>query len=117
MIVGEPYPPYDLTILVNGLSLVAMWSEPFTLRGEELSYVITITPLDLVAIGGMVEEVIVNATNYTLTRQNGQHDCVEYQFTVYSKNGYSRSSNAVSRSERFPAGNIQFIIAGSHNSS
>jgi hypothetical protein len=93
-----------------------MWSEPFTLRGEDLAYVITITPLDLVAIGGMVEEVIVSATNYTLTRKNGQHDCIQYQFTVYSKNGYSRSSNAVSGRGRFPAGNIQLIITGSQNS-
>ena len=102
------YPPYDLTFLVNGLSLVAMWSEPFALRGEELSYIITIAPL----VGGMVKEVIVNSTNYmyTLTKQNEQCDCVQYQFTIYSRNGYSRSSNAVSHREEFPAGNIQFIF-------
>ena len=105
-IVGEPYLPSDLTILVNGLNLVAMWNQPFALRGEELSYVITIAPLNL--IGGTVKEVIVNSTNYTLTKQDEQRDCIQYQFTVYSKNGYSRSSNAVSRSEVFPAGNTLF---------
>ena len=114
IIVGEPYPPYNLAILVNGLSLVAMWSEPFALRGEELSYIITIAPL----VHGTVKEVIVNSTNYTLTKQSEQRDCVQYQFTVYSRNGYSRSSNAVSGREVFPAGNTQFIfkIAKSHNS-
>ena len=102
-IVGEPYLPSDLTIRVNGLSLVAMWNQPFALRGEELSYVITISPLTM-------KEVIINSTNYTLTKQDEQRDCIQYQFTVYSKNGYSMSSNAVSRSEVFPAGNTLFQL-------
>ena len=104
-IVGEPYPPYDLTISVHGLTLVATWSEPFSLRGEELSYVISITNFD----SGMVKEVIVNTTNYTLTKQDGEQDCAVYQFTVFSKNGYSRSINAVHGRNSFPTGNI---IAG-----
>lgn len=87
---------------MDGLTLVAAWSEPFSIRGEELSYVVSITNIDV----GMVNEVIVNTTNYTLTKQDGQHDCAEYQFTVFSKNGYSRSINAVSGREKFPAGNI-----------
>ena len=104
-IAGEPYLPSDLIIRVNGLSLVAMWNQPFALRGEELSYVITIASL----ADGMMKEVTVNSTNYTLTKQDEQRDCVQYQFTVYSKNGYSRSSNAVSRREVFPAGNAHYI--------
>ena len=100
-IIGEPYVPSDLTIRVNGLSLVAMWNQPFAVRGEELLYVITIAPL----VGGMVMEDTVNSTNYTLTKQDEQRDCIQYQFTVYSKNSYSRSSNAVSHREVFPAGN------------
>ena len=88
-------------IFVGGLTLVATWSEPFSLRGEELSYVVSITNIDV----GMVKEVFVNTANYTLTKQDGQQDCALYQFTVFSKNDYSRSINAVSGRERFPAGN------------
>lgn len=106
LFVGPPYPPYNLIILENGLSLVATWNKPFSLRGENLSYVISITNLD----GGMVNEVIVNTTNYTLVKQDGQDDCAEYQFTVFSKNGYSRSMNAVSGRRRFPAGNTDVCM-------
>ena len=80
-----------------------MWSEPFSLEGEELSYVISITN----QAGGMAKEIIVNTTNYILTKQNdyGQGNCAQYQFTIFSKNGYSRSNNAVSGRKEFPAGN------------
>ena len=91
-------------IFVDSLTLVATWSKPFSLQGEELSYVVSITNIDV----GMVKEVIVNTTNYTLTKQNGQHDCTLYQFTVFSKNGYSRSINAVSGRKKFPAGRTYY---------
>ena len=103
IITGEPFPPYDLTIVADSLSLVAMWSEPFSLEGEELSYVISITN----PAGGMAKEVIVNTANYILTMQDdfGQGNCAPYLFTIFSKNGYSRSRNAVSSRKEFPAGN------------
>ena len=81
-----------------------MWNEPFSLEGEELSYVISITN----RAGGMAKEVIVNTANYILTMQDdyGQGNCAQYLFTIFSKNGYSRSSNAVSSRKEFPAGNL-----------
>ena len=93
LIAAKPYPPYDLIINVKGLSLVARWSEPFSLQGEELSYIIS--------INGMDEGVTVNMANYTLT---GLQDCTLYQVTIYSKNAFSKSTNGVSRRENFPAG-------------
>ena len=83
---------------------MATWSQPFSLQGEELSYAISVTNLD----SGMVKEVIVNTASYTLTEQDhGQHNCAQYQFTIFSRNGYSRSSNAVSGRKEFPAGDYQ----------
>ena len=101
LITGEPYPPHDLNIIVKDLSLVATWSEPFSLQGEELSYVISISGVD--------DEITVNMANYTLTKQAGENDCTQYQFTVYSKNAFSKSINGISRRENFPAGTYTYI--------
>ena len=86
---------------MNGLNLVATWSEPFSLEGEELSYEISVTNLDSRIRS---EEIFVSTASYTLTKHDDERDCAEYEFTVFSKNGYSKSINAVSGREYFPAG-------------
>ena len=93
---------------MNGLNLVATWSEPFSLEGEELSYEISVTNLDSRIRN---EEIFVSTASYTLTKHDDERDCAEYEFTVFSKNGYSKSSNAVSGREHFPAGDNNLSYA------
>ena len=86
---------------MDGLSLVATWSEPFTLLGEELSYVI---------INGNLmqgDEVSVNETEYeyVFSEPVGEMDCAQYvMFTIFSEKEYSRSIANVSEWKNVPTG-------------
>ena len=104
--VAEPNPPGDLNITVEGLSLVATWSEPFSLQGEELSYVITITNTD----SGVQDEVAINTTRYVLSEPIGERDCAEYQFTVFSKNSFSKSQNGTTGRNYIPTSNYVMCV-------
>jgi hypothetical protein len=87
---------------VEGLTLVAIWSKPPSLEGEELSFIITIVN----TTNGIQEEATVNSTKYTLSvdEQIGERDCAVYTFTVFSSNSYSKSSTSVSGYENIPTG-------------
>ena len=100
--VAEPNPPVDLNITVEGLILVVFWSKPFSLEGEELSYIITITN----KANGVQEEAVVNSTIYTFSINEPirERDCEVYMFTVFSNNSYSKSSTGVSSYENIPTG-------------
>ena len=98
--IAEPNPPVDMNITVEELSLVATWNEPFTLEGEELLYIVTITN----TASGVQEEVTVNTTRYAFSKSFGERDCAEYQFTVFSENDYSKSMINVSEWKNIPTG-------------
>ena len=89
---------------MDGLNLVATWNEPFALDGEELSYVISITNT---ASGVQKEVTAVNTSRYVLIEPIGERDCAEYQFVVFSENGYSRSKTNISGLEHIPTGTIK----------
>ena len=77
--------------------------EPFSLEGEELSYVITIMNR-----GNVVEDgVTVNTTRYVLSEPIGERDCSEYVFTVFSENNFSKSRNAITGRANIPTGRIK----------
>ena len=97
---AEPNTPTDLNITMDGLNLLATWREPFSLEGEELSYVIFITNI----ASDAQDNVIVNTTRYALTQPFGERECEEYQFTIFSKNDYSISSSSVNGSKKIPTG-------------
>ena len=99
---AEPNPPFGLNTAVDGLNLVLTWREPFSLEGEELSYVVSITN----TVSSDKEEVTVNTSRYALTEPIGERDCAEYQFTVFSKNDFSKSINAVTGRANIPTGKI-----------
>ena len=89
---------------MDGLSLVATWSEPFSLQGEELSYVIFIT-----GSGNLMQNFSVNETEYEyfFSEPIEEMDCIQYiMFTVFSENEYSRSIANVSErnSKSVPTG-------------
>ena len=69
--VAEPNPPVDLNITVEELALVVTWNEPFSLEGEELSYVVFITN----KVSGVQLNVTVNTTTYILSEPIGERDC------------------------------------------
>jgi hypothetical protein len=102
IIIAEPNPPVDLKITVEGSTLVAIWSKPFSIQGEELSYVITI----MNTANGIQDEAVVKSTNYTLSVNEpiGERNCAVYMFTVFSSNSYSKSSTGVSGYENIPTG-------------
>ena len=104
---AEPNPQVDLSISVDGLSLVAVWNKPFSLKGEVVSYVIFITN----KASGVQEEVKTNTTTYILSEPIGERDCAEYMFTIFSNNSYSTSTTNISGYETFPTGNIHCIGA------
>ena len=103
-LVAEPNPPVNLSITVDGLSLVATWSEPFSLEGEQLSYIIFITSSsDLIQDA----EVSVNESQYEYVFSESIEgmDCTQYiMFTVFSENEYSRSIANVSERKSVPKG-------------
>ena len=85
---------------MDDLNLVATWTEPFSLEGEELTYIISITNLD----NGVSEEFTINMTRYILQNPIGSRDCSEYEITVFSRNNYSRSDTGVSGRKHIPTG-------------
>ena len=102
--VAEPNPPLDLNIDVEGVSLATTWSEPFFLKGEDLSYVISITNM----ANGVLDEVTLNSTTYVLSvsEPTGERNCTDYMFTVFSKNGFSKSRSSISGLKSIPTGTI-----------
>jgi hypothetical protein len=91
---------------VDGLSLVATWSEPFSLEGEELSYVVFIT-----GNGNLMkdDDISVNETDYkyVFSEPVGEMDCAEHIiFTVFSENKFSRSVANVSEWKNVPTGTV-----------
>ena len=102
--IAEPNRPVGLNTTVDGLNLVATWSEPFSLDGEELSYVISITNT---ASGYQKEVITGNTSRYVLIEPIGERDCAEYQFVVFSENGYSRSKTNITGRKHIPTGTIK----------
>ena len=101
--IAEPNPPTGLNIVADGLDLVATWDEPFSLEGEELSYVITIMNRGNIA----EDDITVNTTRFVISEPTGERDCSEYVFTVFSKNGFSKSVNAITGRANIPTGRIK----------
>ena len=89
---------------MDGLNLVVTWNEPFSLDGEELSYVIYVINT---ASGVQKEVTVVNISRYVLIEPIGERDCAEYQFVVFSDNDYSRSKTNISEQEHIPTGTIK----------
>ena len=89
-------------IIVDGLSLVATWSEPFSVEGEEFFYVIFIT-----GSGNLKQNFSFNETvyEYVFSEPIEEMDCTQYiMFTVFSENEYSRSIANVSEWKNVPTG-------------
>ena len=100
-----------MSVDADGLTLVASWGEPFSLEGEELSYVVSITN----TATGAQTEVNVTTTRYVLREPIGERDCAEYEFTVFSENSYSRSQSGVTGRNHIPTGNNDVINDYSDN--
>ena len=87
---------------MDGLSLVAKWNKPFSLKGEVLSYVIFITN----NARGEQDKFNTNTTTYVLSEPIEERDCAEYMITVFSNNSYSMSTTNISGYGSIPTGNI-----------
>ena len=101
---AEPHPPSNLVLEVDGLNLVATWTEPFSLEGEEISYVVTVTNKDS---GAAAVSITLNETTYFFMKPFGAHNCEGYLFTVFSRNNFSQSITAVNETGYIPAGKPQ----------
>ena len=99
---AEPHSPSNLNIKADGRNLVISWTKPFSLEGEELSYVISITNIAT----GSIEEITLNMTRYDFEQPTDSHDCVEYQFAVFSKNDFSKSNTSINGTEYIPTGKV-----------
>ena len=75
--------------------------EPFSLEGEDLSYVITI-----MNNGNVVEDGVTVNTRYILSEPIGERDCSEYIFTIFSENSYSKSRNGITGRANIPTGRL-----------
>ena len=87
---------------MDGLNLVATWTEPFSLEGEEISYAISAVSNS----GATVEEVTVDTPTYVFTGPTtGPRDCAEYTFSIFSNNNFSKSVTGLSGRKNIPTGN------------
>ena len=89
---------------MDGLNLVATWTEPFSLEGEEIFYIVSVTNKDT---GSTAVNVTLNETTYIFMKPLGAKNCEEYLFTVFSKNDFSKSITAVVDVRHIPAGKPQ----------
>ena len=90
---------------MDGLNLVATWTEPFSLDGEEISYIITVANIDSKTVS---VEYMINVTRFVFTQPVGGHgrDCKELIFTVFSRNDFSNSIATVKGTKHIPSGKI-----------
>ena len=88
---------------MDGLNLVATWTEPFSLEGEEISYVVTVTNIDSKTVS---VEYMINVTRFVFTQPVGGHgrNCKEFVFTVFSRNDFSNSITTVKGAKHIPSG-------------
>ena len=86
---------------VDGLNLVATWTEPFSLEGEDITYNVFITN----TVTHAYKETVVNETTYALTESLGERDCAEYDFNIFSRNDYSNSTTGINQTKAVPTGN------------
>ena len=88
---------------MDGLNLDVTWTEPFSLQGEEIYYVVSITNMAT----RENREFNVNTTSYVLSEPFGdQRNCEEYEFSIFSRNGYSRSNTSVTGMKPIPTSEI-----------
>ena len=92
---------------MDGLSLIATWTEPFSLEGEEISYTVTVMNT---ATGVTTDEITVHVTRYELTDPIGSRDCAEYLFAVASVNYYSTSLIRAVKTWNIPTGNASLSL-------
>ena len=83
-----------------------MWSPGVSILGEKVEFIVSSNNL----VTGLMEESRVNTTSLSV-RPPMDHEgktYQEYNFTVYSENGFSRSSSGVSGIAIIPKGQTQF---------
>ena len=103
---AEPFPPSNPVVDVDGLNLVVTWTEPFSIQGEEIYYVVSITNMAT----RENREFNVNTTSYVLSEPFGdQRNCEKYEFSVFSRNGFSKSMSGISARRFIPTG-IKFSL-------
>ena len=90
---------------MDGLNLIATWTEPFSLEAEEISYVISITK----TATGITEEHTVNVTRFVFTAPAGPKSCQEYGISVFSKNDFSKSISGVFKKRNISTGNNRWL--------
>ena len=109
---AEPLSPTNLNITIDGTNLIVSWTEPFSFKGEELSFVVSAMNMAT----STTEEFTVSNTSFEFTGPDGPRNCEEYNFTVFAENDFSRSRSCVSRKQTIPTGsaicmgmNIEYI--------
>ena len=87
---------------MDGLSLIATWTEPFSIEGEDISYDVSVVN----RATGATDEITVETPRYVLADPIDTRDCAEYDISVVSRNGYSTSSTGVRGIQNIPTGNF-----------
>ena len=76
------------------------WSPGFAIQGEEVTFVIVSEELAT----GIVTETLANSSQARLQPVTSQPTCQQFNFTVYSVNGFGQSSSGVSEDILLPTG-------------
>ena len=99
---GEPSPPINLILsgAPQGLGVLLSWTPGSALQGEEVTFVIVSEELAT----GNVTETATNITSVMLQPASSQLTCPQFNFTVYSVNGFGRSSSGASAVTLLPTG-------------
>ena len=95
---ASPSPPSELTISQSGLDLDLSWEAPFSLEGENITYIVRATNTGT----GVTTDRTTVTPQLVFGEFLEDHDCSTYEFSVYSVNLFGQSHESIDAIYRMP---------------
>ena len=104
---GLPNPPTGLSLSPQATNILRLqWEAPFSLPGENISYIFHTRNL---RTGATMSGVTVSGTSTTFERPQEDQACDRYEFTVCSNNTVGPSENCTAVEASTPSGKQSFL--------
>ena len=105
--IGLPSPPTGLSPSPQAANILRLqWEAPFSLPGENISYIFHTRNL---RTGATMSGVTVSGTSTTFERPQEDQACDRYEFTVCSNNTVGPSENCTAVEASTPSGKQSFL--------